>query len=481
MNSASKQAKQTFTDEGSPSRYFAMMLHIDDDDLDPFEYKLLGHYKKLCGLYNTDVIFESNETSAGGSNMSVYAVRQARKGLVAKGCIKVQATNGRSIVVHLINRMKDNLERYSKPDPYRKQEGYQIRNGSRAVFDRADISNSSPDIISKESKNKKKDSLQNAGAFAVSSLYLINDTDKLICSKPIQGTIPLNPPENWKTIIGVELNDNPKYAGYEKIESLPAPSKSEDPIPPIPATPLSPPELRLLPPPRLTAPDEDTPIGHERLYRKAKLPMHEGGDGYRVESHLRKIGSKKARCGVSMMHGWIGKDDVLIRSGDQYESCAVCKDKIDNPPLHQPQPTDGLFDAIVEGLSGREVTKADRSAFGWRAGQILHGDKRNKESRCDGLLKYEEARQEKSKLELDYPLLAEDMALFWKNFKEYHSDLDLKDCGKFMEWWGKFRIAQDKANGGLQAADLDEQNRKLLESMGIGDDVSDDWSDDVDD
>lgn len=105
-----------------------------------------------------------------------------------------------------------------------------------------------------------------------------------------------------------------------------------------------------------------------------------------------------------------------------------------------PQRTDPLFDAIGKHIFSA-TTPAAVEAVNFRIGQIIYGDKRRTST---GLLDFETQRQGKSTAELDYNQLAQDVGVFWKNFQKNHPDLDLKDCVKVMEWWIKFRAAQDK-------------------------------------
>lgn len=101
-------------DNGRINRYFSMMLHIDDDDLTPDEYRLLGHYRKIAGLYGEDCE-ESTKETAVATQMGVAAVRTARKALVEKGRITFQAGPNNTVRVVLIDCMAENIERYASP------------------------------------------------------------------------------------------------------------------------------------------------------------------------------------------------------------------------------------------------------------------------------------------------------------------------------------------------------------------------------
>lgn len=115
--------------------------------------------------------------------------------------------------------------------------------------------------------------------------------------------------------------------------------------------------------------------------------------------------------------------------------------KADKP--HMAQASAPVFDEMVVGLSkAKKITPEARGVWGGRVGQILHGDKRDPD--CTGLIAYECIRQGKAINELDYAALARQVKLFWDSFRKNHPDIDLAGCQKVLEWWDKFRVAQDK-------------------------------------
>lgn len=105
-----------------------------------------------------------------------------------------------------------------------------------------------------------------------------------------------------------------------------------------------------------------------------------------------------------------------------------------------PQPVDPLFDAIGKHILDATTPEAIE-ACNWRIGQILYGDKKRIQT---GLIDYEAKRQAVDIPSLDYVKLASDVGVFMRNYKKNHPDGDLKDCVKVLEWWVKFRSAQDK-------------------------------------
>lgn len=104
--------------EAPAHRYFTMMLNMADDDLDPFEYRLLAHYVRVCGSGET--CQESVRTTAKITRMSTYKLQIARDSLVTKGYlevvkpVKALAIRGETCKVKIVNRWSENISRYDK-------------------------------------------------------------------------------------------------------------------------------------------------------------------------------------------------------------------------------------------------------------------------------------------------------------------------------------------------------------------------------
>lgn len=71
-------------DDGAFHKFFHVMPNMYDDDLDPYEYRLLGHYKR------TGFCYQSTRTIATKCKMSVGKVSATRKALVEKKLIAVE-------------------------------------------------------------------------------------------------------------------------------------------------------------------------------------------------------------------------------------------------------------------------------------------------------------------------------------------------------------------------------------------------------
>jgi len=90
--------------------YFHIMLNMADDELPPFEYRLLGHYIRV----GSDC-WEGIRTTSKKTQMSVGMVSKTRDELVRKGYISVEyRDNNASCIVTVIDRMAENVARYQK-------------------------------------------------------------------------------------------------------------------------------------------------------------------------------------------------------------------------------------------------------------------------------------------------------------------------------------------------------------------------------
>ena len=97
-------------DAAQQSSHFALMLHIDDEDLDPFEYRLLGHYRRVCGMGDGEC-YEMTQTTAAKCKMSQQKVREARSVLQERGDITIERRDGGTSIVKVVTRMAENITR----------------------------------------------------------------------------------------------------------------------------------------------------------------------------------------------------------------------------------------------------------------------------------------------------------------------------------------------------------------------------------
>lgn len=121
-----RDQQQFISDEGAESKYFHPMLNMYDDDLDPYEYRLIGHYKRV------GITYEGTRKTAKRCKMSVGKVAKTRQALVEKGLIKIEMLTRKDLkerglvddqnpddgneicVVTVIDKMAENVNRYAK-------------------------------------------------------------------------------------------------------------------------------------------------------------------------------------------------------------------------------------------------------------------------------------------------------------------------------------------------------------------------------
>lgn len=115
MRTSGKQQQQVI-DESNQNKYFHMMLNMADDDLGVYEYRLLGHYIRICGIHGEGACWESTRTTAKNCKMSVGKVSKTRQELQNKGYVTLitpEKHDKDTLMVKVIDRWLDNMQRYS--------------------------------------------------------------------------------------------------------------------------------------------------------------------------------------------------------------------------------------------------------------------------------------------------------------------------------------------------------------------------------
>ena len=105
---------QQLQDDSDLRKYFATIPHMADDDLDPYQYRLYGHYKRVCG--QDGECWESVKTTATKCKMSTGMVTKTRNELQEMGYIKVSKgeTENSTCTITILDRWAENMTRYSK-------------------------------------------------------------------------------------------------------------------------------------------------------------------------------------------------------------------------------------------------------------------------------------------------------------------------------------------------------------------------------
>lgn len=104
-------SKQTIHDPSDLRTYRIELPNLyDDSDLDPYEFRLLAHYKRVGNCW------ESTKTTAEKCKMSTGQVSQARDRLHDKGFIIIaeELHEKGTLQITVIDRWAENFEKYSK-------------------------------------------------------------------------------------------------------------------------------------------------------------------------------------------------------------------------------------------------------------------------------------------------------------------------------------------------------------------------------
>lgn len=113
---ATHTQEQQIFDNGDLRKYRTELPNMADDELDPFEYRLYAHYKRVCGARNEGMCWESVRTTAKKTRMSLGQVVDTRDRLATMGWIEIHAaSNTQSLLITLPDRWLENLLRYT-PD-----------------------------------------------------------------------------------------------------------------------------------------------------------------------------------------------------------------------------------------------------------------------------------------------------------------------------------------------------------------------------
>ena len=103
------------TIQGNQLNYFSIIPHLADDELDVYEYRLYGHYLRVCGQQNKPCT-EKTKTTAANLGISVGKVAEARQALAQKDYISIheikRGQTGRTIIT-LLDIWPRNIARYS--------------------------------------------------------------------------------------------------------------------------------------------------------------------------------------------------------------------------------------------------------------------------------------------------------------------------------------------------------------------------------
>ena len=114
---------QQFVSMANERRYFGMIPHIADDDLSLHEYRLYGHYVKVCGMCS-GICEESVRELADKLGMGKTKLIETRDSLLQKGFIRykrvghadAEVGKGETYAIAIADKWLENMQRYHVPD-----------------------------------------------------------------------------------------------------------------------------------------------------------------------------------------------------------------------------------------------------------------------------------------------------------------------------------------------------------------------------
>lgn len=109
---SNKEVKQQIKFEEQEPTFYARMPNMADDDLDPHEYRLYGHYRRVAG--EKGICWESAATTARKCHMGRTSVFSARAKLVEMGYITINASQGETTEIIINNVWKINNSRFTR-------------------------------------------------------------------------------------------------------------------------------------------------------------------------------------------------------------------------------------------------------------------------------------------------------------------------------------------------------------------------------
>lgn len=103
--------EQRINNDGAAKKYFHIMLNLADDELNPFQYRLLGHYVRVGECT------EGTRTTAKITKMSVGMVVKTRRELAQMGYIALTEPKSDTDTVHvtIVDRWAENIANYAQP------------------------------------------------------------------------------------------------------------------------------------------------------------------------------------------------------------------------------------------------------------------------------------------------------------------------------------------------------------------------------
>lgn len=156
--------EQQIVDDGDLRKYRTELPNMADDELDPFQYRLYGHYKRVCGA-NGGTCREAVRTTATKCKMSTDKVISTRQWLADNGWIEIEQDAKGLYHVRIADRWVENFVRYSErktfdiSNTFVRDIEHTVRDIEHVVFDISNQrkNNNKKEPSKKEPKKKEPD------------------------------------------------------------------------------------------------------------------------------------------------------------------------------------------------------------------------------------------------------------------------------------------------------------------------------------
>jgi hypothetical protein len=117
------EQEQRISDEQDLRKYYSQIVHMADDDLDLYEYRLYGHYKRVCGQAG-GICNETERTTYLHCSMGWDKFIKVRASLIEKGYIRIveegtpntPGIKGTPTVIACPDLWPENFVRYAQPE-----------------------------------------------------------------------------------------------------------------------------------------------------------------------------------------------------------------------------------------------------------------------------------------------------------------------------------------------------------------------------
>ena len=136
---------QHVKDDGDLRKYRTELPNMADDELDPYQYRLYAHYKRVCGA-NGGTCWEGRAKTADTCKMSEGMVTKTRAWLANNGWIHLERGDNQNDTynITIIDRWSENMTRYSDRSSCGDDRSHEVTTGRHEVTQRSNSFKNKP-------------------------------------------------------------------------------------------------------------------------------------------------------------------------------------------------------------------------------------------------------------------------------------------------------------------------------------------------